>query len=68
MELDGGVGGCRYTDHLLHPAGSLISRYFMHFRNPGDGRNFVAMNNWLLPPQGDESAGVTLTYAYDLKV
>merc|ERR1719263_218692 len=31
-----------YARHLLHADGSLLSRYFAHFRHP-DGRDVVAM-------------------------
>ena len=42
--------------------GSLIARFFMHFRRPRDGKDYVVMNNWLPPTGRQQWAEV-----YDLK-
>mmetsp|Transcript_621 Transcript_621/g.1796 ORF Transcript_621/g.1796 Transcript_621/m.1796 type:complete len:326 (-) Transcript_621:33-1010(-) len=59
-----------YAAHLLDPAGSLLARFFLHFRR--EGKNFIVMNNWMPPPhyekKGDSTFDLEHNYnQFDLK-
>jgi hypothetical protein len=57
----------RVTEALVQhvctaPGGSLIARFYMHFRRQRDGKDYIVMNNWLPPTGRQQWAEV-----YDLK-